>query len=89
MIPLYAEDATVECFNCHSALGVAGLMQRASGYPTGRLKKWCASCSMWTFYDLAAICGDCAHFERCQFLFNAPAASTKCDWSPSRYKEQR
>jgi hypothetical protein len=36
-------------------------------------------------------CRDCAHFKRCEMLFSANvarlAASTRCDWDPSRFIE--
>lgn len=34
-------------------------------------------------------CGDCVHFSRCVFLMGQEAAETRCDWIPSRFKEEK
>lgn len=31
------------------------------------------------------MCGDCIHFGRCQWLIQARAFWTECDWTPSRF----
>jgi len=33
-------------------------------------------------------CGDCAHFERCQALFQCQIEAVECDWIPSRFQEK-
>ena len=34
-------------------------------------------------------CGVCAHFNRCEMLFQCRPSSSRCDWSPSRFVEPR
>lgn len=36
-----------------------------------------------------ATCGGCANFQRCEWLIDCDPDSTKCDWSPSRYRPRR
>lgn len=31
-------------------------------------------------------CGDCAHFQRCVWLFGCKATNKTCDWAPSRFR---
>jgi hypothetical protein len=34
------------------------------------------------------VCGDCAHFPRCQRLIQCKEDSVLCDWIPSRFQEK-
>lgn len=30
-------------------------------------------------------CGDCKHFNRCEWLISCKPTNEECDWSPSRF----
>lgn len=36
-----------------------------------------------------ATCGGCASFKRCEWLIGCDPGSTRCDWSPSRYRPRK
>ena len=33
-------------------------------------------------------CGDCVHFERCEWLISCKRDRTSCDWHPIRFVEK-
>lgn len=33
-------------------------------------------------------CADCAHYKRCEALFDCPTTNTECDWAPSRFRQR-
>lgn len=35
------------------------------------------------------LCKKCIHFERCKFLIGITGEEDSCDWTPSRFRENK